>query len=45
MSKLNHLGITVGINNKAEIVFDSLFDSFLKVKQYAFNIKAILYDY
>ncbi len=32
MSKLNHLGITVGINNKAEIVFDSLFDSFLKVE-------------
>lgn len=32
MSKLNHLGITVGINNKAEIVFDSLFDSFLQVK-------------
>lgn len=32
MSKLNHLGITVGINNKAEIIFDSLFDSFLQVK-------------
>ncbi|WP_276975093.1 hypothetical protein [Flavobacterium filum] len=32
MSKLNQLGITVGVNNKAESVFDSLFPSFLKVK-------------
>ena len=32
MSKLNQLGITVGQNNKAEIVFDSLFPSFLNVK-------------
>jgi hypothetical protein len=32
MNKLNQLGITVGINNKAEIVFDSLFPDFLKVK-------------
>lgn len=32
MSKLNQLGITVGANNKAEAVFDSLFPSFLDVK-------------
>lgn len=32
MNKLNQLGITIGINNKAEIVFDSLFPSFLDVK-------------
>ena len=32
MNKLNQLGITVGINNKAEIIFDSLFPCFLKVK-------------
>lgn len=32
MNKLNQLGITVGINNKAEIVFDSLFPSFMDVK-------------
>ena len=32
MNKLNQLGITVGINNKAEAVFDSLFPSFLEVK-------------
>ena len=32
MSKLNQLGITVGANNKAEVVFDSLFPSFLNVK-------------
>jgi len=32
MNKLNQLGITVGINNKAEIVFDSLFPSFMEVK-------------
>ena len=32
MNKLNQLGITVGINNKAEIVFDSLFPSFLNVE-------------
>lgn len=32
MNKLNQLGITVGINNKAEIVFDNLFNNFLDVK-------------
>lgn len=32
MNKLNQLGITVGKNNKAEIVFDSLFPSFLEVE-------------
>ena len=32
MSKLNQLGITVGANNKAEVVFDSLFPRFLNVK-------------
>jgi hypothetical protein len=32
MNKLNQLGITIGINNKAEIVFDSLFPSFMDVK-------------
>ncbi|MDI9363350.1 MAG: hypothetical protein QM541_00260 [Flavobacterium sp.] len=32
MNKLNQLGITVGINNKAEIVFDSLFPNFLDIK-------------
>lgn len=31
MNKLNQLGITVGVNNKAEVVFDSLFPSFLNV--------------
>jgi hypothetical protein len=32
MNQLNKLGITVGINNKAEIVFDSLFPNFMDVK-------------
>lgn len=32
MNKLNQLGITVGKDNKAEIVFDSLFPSFINVK-------------
>jgi len=32
MNKLNQLGITVGKDNKAEIVFDSLFPSFMAVK-------------
>jgi hypothetical protein len=32
MNSLNQLGITLGKNNKAEIVFDSLFPSFLTVK-------------
>jgi hypothetical protein len=32
MSKLNQLGITIGLNNKAEIVFDSLFPDFQKIK-------------
>jgi hypothetical protein len=32
MNQLNNLGITVGKDNKAEIVFDSLFDDFRKVK-------------
>lgn len=32
MNKLNQLGITVGKDNKAEIVFDSLFPSFLDIK-------------
>ena len=32
MGKLNDLSITVGRDNKAEIVFDSLFPNFLKVK-------------
>lgn len=31
MNILNQLGITVGINNKTEIVFDSLFHNFLEV--------------
>jgi hypothetical protein len=31
MNQLNKLGITVGINNKAELVFDSLFPDFMKV--------------
>jgi hypothetical protein len=31
MSKLNQLGITVGYNNKAQMVFDSLCDDFLLV--------------
>lgn len=32
MNKLNHLGITIGLNKKAEIVFNSLFEDFLKIK-------------
>jgi hypothetical protein len=32
MNQLNKLGITVGKDNKAEVVFDSLFPSFLEVK-------------
>ncbi len=32
MNKLNQLGITVGINNKAEVVFDGLLANFLEVK-------------
>ncbi len=32
MGKLNDLSITIGQNNKAEIVFDSLFPNFLEVK-------------
>jgi hypothetical protein len=32
MNQLNNLGITVGKDNKAEIVFDSLFKDFRKVK-------------
>jgi hypothetical protein len=32
MNKLNQLGITVGKDNKAEVVFDSLFPSFMTVK-------------
>lgn len=32
MNKLNQLGITIGKDNKAEVVFDSLFPSFLDVK-------------
>ncbi len=32
MNKLNQLGITLGKDNKAEIVFDSLFPNFLTVK-------------
>jgi hypothetical protein len=32
MNKLNQLGITVGKDNKAEVVFDSLFPNFLTVK-------------
>lgn len=32
MNQLNNLGITVGKDNKAEIVFDSLFEDFMKVK-------------
>lgn len=32
MNELNKLGITVGVNNNAEIVFDRLFPSFLTVK-------------
>lgn len=28
MNQLNNLGITVGKDNKAEIVFDSLFEDF-----------------
>ncbi len=32
MNQLNQLGITVGKDNKAEIVFDSLFPNFMNVK-------------
>jgi hypothetical protein len=32
MNKLNQLGITIGINNKAEVVFDSLFPNFMEIK-------------
>lgn len=32
MNQLNKLGVTVGKDYKAEIVFDSLFDDFYKVK-------------
>lgn len=32
MNQLNQLGITVGKDNKAEVVFDSLFANFMKVK-------------
>jgi len=32
MGKLNDLGITVGVNNKAEIIFDCLFPDFFKVE-------------
>ncbi len=32
MNKLNQLGITIGINNKAEVVFDSLFANFMEIK-------------
>jgi hypothetical protein len=32
MSILNTLGITIGSNNKADIVFEQLFPSFLEVK-------------
>ena len=32
MNELNQLGITLGKHNKAEVVFDSLFPSFMKVK-------------
>lgn len=32
MNKLNQLGITIGKDNKAELVFDSLFPNFLTVK-------------
>lgn len=32
MNQLNKLGITVGKDNKAEIVFDSLFPNFMQVK-------------
>lgn len=31
MGKLNQLGITVGKNNKAEIIFDSLYPNFLDI--------------
>ena len=32
MSKLNQLGITIGKNKKADIVFESLFENFFSVK-------------
>lgn len=32
MNELNKLGITVGKDNKAELIFDSLFSDFMKVK-------------
>ena len=32
MGKLNDLSITIGRDNKAEIVFDSLFPNFLEVE-------------
>jgi hypothetical protein len=32
MNKLNQLGITVGANNKAEIIFDALLPNFMTVK-------------
>lgn len=31
MNKLNQLGVTVGVNNKAELVFDSLFPNFFEI--------------
>jgi len=32
MGKLNDLGITVGVNNRAETIFDSLFPDFMKIE-------------
>lgn len=32
MSKFNQLGITIGKNNKADIIFDTLFPDFLEIK-------------
>lgn len=41
MGKLNELCITIGINNKAELIFDSLYPNFLEVeKREARSLKA-----
>jgi len=32
MGKLNDLGITIGVNNRAETIFDSLFPDFMKIE-------------
>lgn len=32
MGKLNQLGITIGLDNKADFIFNSLFENFLEIK-------------